>query len=172
MTLSGVASSGKIKVSWEKVEGAKAYKVYRATSKTGTYKLMKTTTSTSYTNTSVEAGKTYYYKVKAIHKNSAADSAYSEVKSRTCDLARPVVSIKLSSKGKPSLSWKKISGATKYEVYRSTKKSSGYKLIKTTSSISFRDTTAKKGTTYYYKVVAVKDSAKSAYSNIVKIKSK
>ena len=40
-----------------------------------------TTTNTSVTNTSAEAGKTYYYKVKAIHSKSAANSAYSSVDS-------------------------------------------------------------------------------------------
>ena len=74
-------SSGNVKVSWEKVDGAQEYKVYRATSKDGTYKLLKTTTGTSFTNTSVTSGKTYYYKVVAVHSTSAANSAYSSLDS-------------------------------------------------------------------------------------------
>ena len=61
------------------MDGAVSYKVYRATSENGTYKLMKTTTGTSYTNTSVTAGKTYYYKVVAVANNTAANSAASEI---------------------------------------------------------------------------------------------
>ena len=173
VTLSNVASSGKIKVSWKAIDGAVEYEVYRATSKTGTYKLVKTTTSTSFTNTSTTAGKTYYYKVKAIASKSAADSAYSEVKSRTCDLARPTASVALSS-NKPKVSWKKVDGAVEYEVYRATSKSGTYSKVKTTTSLSYKDTKATSGKTYYYKVIAVasKSAANSAYSSVVSIKSK
>ena len=37
--------TSQINVRWNKVNGAKGYKVYRATSKKGTYKLVKTTTA-------------------------------------------------------------------------------------------------------------------------------
>ena len=171
VTLSNVASSGKIKVSWKTIDGAVKYEVYRATSKDGTYKLVKTTTGTSFTNTSTTAGKTYYYKVKAIASKSSADSAYSEDKSRTCDLPRPDVSIALSSK-KPKVSWDKVTGAVEYKVYRATSKTGTYSLVKTTTSLSYRDTKATAGKTYYYKVVAVcsNTSGNSAYSSVVSIK--
>ena len=173
MTLSNVASTGKIKVSWEPVEGAKEYKVYRATTKSGTDKLMKTTTAASYTNTSVDAGKTYYYRVVAVHENSTANSTYSEIKSRTCDLARPVVSVSLNSSGKPVVSWKSISGAEEYEIY--VYNSSG-KLLRTADvdGTKWTDKSAKAGTTYTYKVVAEhdNDSANSAKSTGASIKSK
>ena len=65
-------------VSWETVEGAAKYYVYRATSKTGKYTHVKTAVSArSYTDTSAKAGKVYYYKVKAVHKNTASNSALS-----------------------------------------------------------------------------------------------
>ena len=171
VTLSNVASSGKIKVSWKTIDGAVKYEVYRATSKTGTYKLVKTTTGTSFTNTSTTAGKTYYYKVKAIASKSSADSAYSEVKSRTCDLPRPDVSIALSSK-KPKVSWDKVTGAVEYKVYRATSKTGTYSLVKTTTASYYKDTKATSGKTYYYKVVAVcsNTAGNSAYSSVVSIK--
>ena len=172
VSVSVSTTTGKPTVKWKKITGAKAYRVYRATSKSGTYKLLKTTTSTSYTDTSAKAGTTYYYKVQTdATKGSSYDSIYSSVKSGKCICAKPVVKVKLSSK-KPKLTWKKVSGATKYTVYRSTKSGSGYKIIKTTSTLSFRDTTAKKGTTYYYKVVAVNSKTSSVYSAYAKIKSK
>lgn len=170
VTLSNVASSGKIKVSWKKIDGAVEYEVYRATSKDGTYKVVKTTTSTSYTDKDAKAGKTYYYKVKAIAKKSAADSAYSNVKYRTCDLAQPDVSITRSS-GKPKVSWGNVSGAEKYTVYRATSKSGNYSSVKTTTSLSYTDTKATAGKTYYYKVIAVcsNTSGNSDYSKVVSI---
>ena len=164
---SNVASNGKIQLIWEEIDGAVKYEVYRATSKSGTYTLMKTTSKTSYTNTSAEAGKTYYYKVKAIAKNSAANSVYSEVKSRICDLAQPEVSLSnVASSGKIKVSWKAISGAAKYEVYRATSKNGAYQLMKTTTSTSYTNTSAEAGKTYYYKVIALheKSSANSVFS--------
>ena len=82
-----MTSSGKIKLSWSAVSKADTYYIYRATSKNGTYSRIKTTTSTSYTDTTAVAEKTYYYKVKSVYAaDSAYNSAYSTVVSRTCDL--------------------------------------------------------------------------------------
>ena len=171
VTLSNVASSGKVKISWEAVEGATKYEVYRATSKNGTYSRISTTANTSVTNTKADAGKTYYYKVRAICDVDAAAAAYSAVKSRTCDLPQPSVSIALSSK-KPKVSWGKVDGAVEYKVYRATSKTGTYSLVKTTTSLSYKDTKATSGKTYYYKVVAVcsNTAGNSAYSSIVSIK--
>ena len=44
---------------------ATGYKVYMATSKNGTYKLVKTTTAKSFTKYYLTSGKTYYFKVRA-----------------------------------------------------------------------------------------------------------
>ena len=48
-----------------------------AESADGEYKPMKTSEALTYTNTSAEAGKTYWYKVKAVAEKSAANSAES-----------------------------------------------------------------------------------------------
>ena len=74
--------TGKPRLTWNAVDGATGYEVYRATQETGSYTKMYTTTSTSYTNTSAKAGARYYYKVKAVSsKSTAATSAYSKVAS-------------------------------------------------------------------------------------------
>jgi len=54
-----------IKLSWKKVNDAEGYEVYRANSKKGTYKLVKTTNKISYKNSKLKAGKNYFYKVRA-----------------------------------------------------------------------------------------------------------
>ena len=173
VTSSNQASTGSPKLTWEAVDGAVHYQVYRATSKNGTYSLVKTTTSTSYTNTSAKAGETYYYKVVAVAERSAANSADSVVRYRTCDLPRPVVSVdNVEASGKPKVTWEKVKGAVGYEVYRATSKNGAYSLMKTTTSTSYINTSAKAGETYYYKVVALAknslaDSASSAVKSLV-----
>lgn len=148
------ASSGKPSLKWNAVDGATKYEVYRATSKNGTYTKMYTTTSTSYTNSSAVAGTTYYYKVKAIcGKSSYGNSAYSVVKSIKCTPAAPSLSISRVN-GKPKLSWKAVSGATKYWIYRSTD-GKNFKYYDSTTKTSYTNSGAASGTKYYYKVKAV-----------------
>ena len=165
------ASSGKPMLTWNAVSGATSYKVYRATSQNGTYSLLGTTTATSYTNTGAKAGMTYYYKVKAV--NSAGESAYSnvvsgKVKSVTPKPAAPVVKIGNSaSSGKPMLTWNAVSGATSYKVYRATSQNGTYSLLGTVTATSYTNTGAKAGVTYYYKVKAVNSAGESAFSNVV-----
>lgn len=175
VTAANVYSSGKVKLSWNPVDGATAYKVYRATSKNGTYTLMKTVKSgTGYVNTSASTGNTYYYKVKAVGSNSSAASAYSSVVSRICKLPRPVVSASLNSSGKPVLRWDAVSGAVSYKVYRATSNDGTYKLMKTTTATNYTNTSFSANTTYYYKVKAVflNTEADSSYSSVVSIKTR
>ena len=168
------ADSGKPYLTWKAVSGAEKYEIWRATSKDGEFTKLYTTTKTSYTNTGAVAGKTYYYKVKALGSSSYATSAFSNVKSITCDCARPVVTITTSSAGKPVLTWKAVSGATKYEVYRATSENGTYTKIWGSSATTCTHTGAASGTTYYYKVRALgsNTNATSAYSAVVSIKAK
>lgn len=61
----------------KKVKGANGYAIYRATKKGGTYVLVGLTTKTTFTDTTVKAGKTYYYKVSAYVKSEAKANIYS-----------------------------------------------------------------------------------------------
>ncbi len=169
-----------IKVSWNKVSGASGYRIYRSTKKDSGYSLVKTVSSgstTSWTNSSLKTGTTYYYKVRA-YKTSGGTKifgAYSSVKSLKAKPAVPgSVKVTSASSTKAKVSWNKVSGASGYEVYRSTKKDSGYKRVKTTSSTSWTNSSLKKGTTYYYKVRAYKTvngkKVYGAYSSVKSIK--
>ena len=164
------SDSGKPKLTWSAVSGAASYRVYRSESRGTGYSLLGTTTSTSYVNTGAAAGKTYYYRVKAV--NSAGTSAYSNIvsgRAKAAIPAAPRVTIGNSSaSGKPQLTWAAVDGAAKYEIYRSTQQSTGYSLLGTTTSTSYVNTGAAVGTTYYYKVRALNvDGAAGAYSSTV-----
>lgn len=81
------AAKGKITASWKKVAGAEGYQIWRSESKNGTYKRIHTVTSgatLSYADTTVKAGTTYYYKIRAYRKpnGTAVFSGYSAIVSK------------------------------------------------------------------------------------------
>ena len=164
LTMGHSSTSGKPQLTWKAVSGAVSYKVYRATAKNGAYTVINTTKALTYTNVGAALGTTYYYKVEALNAagKSLGFSAVVEGK------VAPVLAVGYSSvSGKPQLTWKAVPGATEYQVYRSTQQNSGYSKINTTTSTSYVNTGAKAGTTYYYRIVAVKGTAASDFSNIV-----
>ena len=169
ITASNNQKTGKVKLTWNAVEGAASYKIYRATSKNGAYKLMYTTSNTTYTNTLATAGKYYYYYVVAV----AADGTESEASNtvgRTCNVATPVVTASNVAKtGKVQLTWDAVEGAVSYKIYRAASKNGKYSLMYTTANTTYINTKAEAGVTYYYKVVAVaaKAAANSPASAVV-----
>lgn len=63
-----VLKGKKVKIIWSKVAKADGYRVYRSTKKNGTFRRVATIPGKktfSFTDSSVKAGKTYYYRVKA-----------------------------------------------------------------------------------------------------------
>lgn len=130
----------KIQVKWNKVSGADGYAVYKATSKTGKYTLIKridSSKTTSYTWAKANVGTTYYFKVKAYKKvnGKRVYGSYSKVVSGKTYLAKPTVYRTDMDLGDYAhLYFSKVSGATGYEVWRSTKPDSGYTKVSTVSS--------------------------------------
>ncbi len=171
-----VNSNGTFKLSWNKVTGAEKYELYIKQAN-GSYKLMKTTTATSFTTAFATYGKQYSYKMRAVtSKNKSAASAYSSVVNakNTKKLQTPALKVAVNKNGSFKLSWGKVTGAEKYELY--IKQANGsYKLMKTTTATSFTTAVASKGKTYSYKIRAVTSKNKNAasnYSNVVSAKRK
>ena len=112
----GNDAQGRPTLKWNAVSGAAKYEVYRARSKDGTYSLMSTQSATGYTNTSdLTNGNTYYYKVRALDANGTA-GAWSSVVSVTYKqtLSAPTVTGGNDAQGRPTLTWKAVTGAAKY----------------------------------------------------------
>lgn len=167
-SMSNDADTGKVFLSWSAVDGAVQYAVYCSTSKDGTYTKLATITDTSYLHTAGKAGETYYYKLQALGTVSTANSAYSTIKYRACDLPRPVLTVELNSDVKPVLRWNKVEGAVKYTVYRATSENGTYTKLWTGTGTKLTHNSAVSGETYYYKVVAVcsVSAGNSAYSEV------
>lgn len=164
VTVSNAATGHKI--SWKKITGAKGYYVYMRASASDSWKKVKDVTSSdtlSYTYTSAASGKSYYYMVKAY--NSTYVSAYKSTE-KTLFLAAPAHKLSNTTAG-IKVSWAKIAGAKSYEIYRRAGTSGSFtKIGSTTTAVTYTDKTAKKGTTYYYRVYAVSDTVKSSYKTV------
>lgn len=166
-------SYNKIKVSWNKVAGASGYMIYRATSANGKYTQYKRITkgsTTSYVNSSLTHGKTYYYKVRAYRTSGGKRiyGAYSEIVSAKPRLSKPsTVTLKRSSYY-INVSWSSVSGATGYKVYRATDPEGDYILLGTTSSKkrTFKNTSVVPNVVYYYKIVATRSGVEGLPSTV------
>ena len=173
----GNDSQGRPTLKWNAVTGAAKYEVYRARSRSGDYIKYSTVTGTSYTNTSyIEDGNTYYYKVRALDANGTA-GAWSSIVSvtyraaSTGTLSAPAVTGGNDSQGRPTLKWKAVTGAAKYEVYRARSRSGDYIKYSTVTGTSYTNTSyIEDGNTYYYKVRALDaNGTAGAWSSIVAV---
>ena len=161
-TISSVnkASDTSLKMSWSKVNSASGYVIYRSTSETGTYSAVKTITSgntLSYTDTKLKAGMIYYYKVRA-YKTISGKKVYSYFYSNPVGgvlLKAPAITVTTASYNSIKVAWKKVAGASVYEIYGATSKSGPFTNV---FNIWSSDITEESfyplvfNKTYYYKV--------------------
>jgi fibronectin type 3 domain-containing protein len=159
-----------VKISWTKSTGAGGYYVYRKAPGDKKWTLINKASNLSYTDTTAKVGTTYYYTVKAYSGKTYSSYVTDKTIKR---LTQPVVTLSNVTKG-VKISWKKITGATGYIVYRKTASGSWsrIKTITSASTLSYTDTTGKNGTTYYYTVKAYSGSINSSYVTNKSIKYK
>jgi len=146
----------KVKLSWKAADSAYGYYIYRATSKYGSYTRLASARSTTYTDATVATGKTYYYMVRAYNNIGTTKiyGSYSDKYSAMPTLSAPTTLTKVFYSTKAKLSWKAVSGAKGYVVYRSTSKNGTYTRVGSTFLTSYTNSSLVSGKTYYYKVRA------------------
>lgn len=114
-------------------------------------------------NWSFVPSETGTYRIKATRywggspTQPSAEITVTAVKAAT--LSKPVIRAKKKTSTSIVVSWKRVSSASGYQIYRSTKKGSLGTRIKTItkgSVLSYTNTRLKKGKTYYYRVRAFK----------------
>jgi cellulose 1,4-beta-cellobiosidase len=160
-------SASQVNVSWTATAGATSYTVQRSTTSGGPYTTVGSPTTNSFSNTGLTAGTTYYYVVEAVNA-SGTSAASTQVSALTMPAAPTgVTAAPVSGAIKINLSWTAVTGATSYNVQRSTTTGGPYTSIGTPTTASFSDTTGAGATTYYYVVSAVNGSGSSANSTQV-----
>ena len=106
--------SGGLKFTWEPVDGATGYRVYRKESGKGWVILHENFTGTVYTDKTAKSGVNYTYTVRAL--NGEYES-YFDSGVKGIYLPAPTVKIANTASG-VKVSWTKVPGATHYRVFR------------------------------------------------------
>ena len=141
-------SGSNVSLSWNVVNDASSYRIYRDGS------LLETVNTNSFTDSDL-ADATYLYEVSAI--NAYGESAGKSSVSATVNNSTPAAPTNFSATVNAdtvNLSWDTVANATSYNIYRDSS------LLGSTTSNTFTDTTLADGT-YFYEVSAVDDIGES-----------
>jgi fibronectin type 3 domain-containing protein len=164
------ATANSISLSWNYVDSAFYYNVYRSSNPDGYYSLITGYNySASYTDYSVSAGATYYYRVSAYNSAEKESGQSPYASATTLTLAPTGVTAAAQSSSSIEVSWSWVSGASGYSVYRAASSYGSYSYIGYASTNSYTDTGLGANTTYYYRVSAYnsarEESGQSSYAS-------
>jgi fibronectin type 3 domain-containing protein len=159
------ASGTTISVSWNAAAGATGYGLSRATAAAGPYSRIATPSGTSYSDTGLTPGTTYYYKISAINPaGSSADSAEAHATVGVNAPATPTGFTAVATGNTIALSWTAVAGATGYSILRSASAAGPFSALATSTTNSYSNTGLAAGTTYYYEVTATNAGGSSTPS--------
>ncbi|MEN3009751.1 MAG: hypothetical protein ABDI20_01995 [Candidatus Bipolaricaulaceae bacterium] len=147
----------RVRLTWQAAQGATSYEVYRAPAEAGPYALLATVTTPTHDDTQVEAGKVYWYKVRACSAAgcsalSAAVSGYAAL--ATLPAPQNVQASDGTEPGKVVVTWQAVQGATHYLVYRALSQDGDYTHLATVAATTYEDADVEPGKTYWYRVRA------------------
>ena len=172
--LRAIAGNGSVTLTWAASTSGSptSYRVYRGTKSDGEVNTPVGTTSgttTTFTDTGLRNGTTYYYFVSAANAvgGSPNSNEVSAVPAGVATLpAAPTGLVASAGNASVGLTWTASSGATGYNIYRGTTPGgeSGTP-VGTSTSTSFTNTGLTNGTTYYYRVAATNTAGTSGNSN-------
>ncbi|MCT4597260.1 MAG: hypothetical protein N4A50_05205 [Vallitalea sp.] len=160
----------RVQLNWSGVSGADSYIIKRSTTAGSGYNIIaENVTETTYVDTEVSNGITYYYVV--IAKNEIGQTDNSAEVTATPNLILPTMPTNVRVIGnnlKVNLSWDWVLGANGYIIKRSTSKDGNYStIISDITATTYEDTSLTNGTIYYYMIIAKNEAGESPNSAII-----
>jgi hypothetical protein len=172
LNVAASAGSAKITLSWAHPasDGGSAitnYRIYRSTATGQETELARIGNVTTFVDANLTNGTRYLYKVAA--ENAVGVGPQSgEVSATPLAATAPPTPLNVKAvQAKPrgvALSWSASTGATGYQIYRSTTSGGETFLVSVGTTTSYKDTSATSGVTFYYWIVATNAVGASAPS--------
>lgn len=163
--LTATAGNARVSLLWLASREASHYNVKRSTARGGPSTTVASPTGTSFVDTQVTNGTTYYYVVSAV--NPAGESANSPQVTATPEVPPPAPAGLTATPGNTriTLAWGGVAEAAGYRLKRATSPGGPYVTVaKDVAAPAYTDGAVTNGTTYYYVVAAVNAGGESPAS--------
>ncbi|HEY0703748.1 MAG TPA: glycoside hydrolase family 44 protein [Candidatus Acidoferrales bacterium] len=165
--LQGTAGNAQVALTWSASTGATSYHVKRSTT-SGAETQIATPTTNNFTDTTTTNGTKYFYVVSAVNSTGESASSNEISATPTAPAQAPATPANLQATGgnaQVSLTWNASTGATKYNVKRSTTSGGPFNTtLASPTTTTYVDTSVTNGTAYFYVVSAVNTAGESANS--------
>ena len=153
----------RITLRWKAAEGADAYKIQRSENGGESWKDWTTTKKLTCPDTTVTAGKTYRYQVRAV---SADGGESAPVRTRAVPVHLKKITglkVKRLSGAKLALTWTGSAGAGSYDIYRHAPGEEGYRKVAACAETACTAAGLRANTVYSFKVVAGVNRSDTTY---------
>lgn len=157
-----------ITLAWDDADDADAYRVYRYNEGTGKYNYLATTSDTGFTDTNLQPGTNYQYKVRCVW-TIGGNNYYGTYSSALTAPTLPaqVTNVRVDKQtGKTvSLAWDSVNGADGYRIYRYNSDSDSYEELDTVGAdrTSYEVTGLASACEYRFKIRASKTMNANTY---------
>ena len=178
-TLVATATNYKtITLTWDAVEGASYYEVYRQNTKTGLWIKLADATTNTYVVNGVKTGKEYTYKViamKTLDEGTSVITESNEAKGKAMLTGAPTLSATMEGSSRFVLNWTQVEGATRYIIYRKAENGTYKKILTLGADATTYTSNSMMPGTYFYVVKAARydgsERMMSEASNEVEVQS-
>ncbi len=151
-------ATGKLRISWDAVNDAVSYNVFRYYS-ANDIEFIGNTTDTTFSVSGLRTKISYYFKIQAVGRNENDLSVLSWLAGNKCVSVPPVpdiLSVEPCATHKLEIKWDAVEGAATYNVYRYLK-AEGLVLLGSTDRLSFVVSDLNTGDKCFFRVEAVSE---------------
>ena len=161
-SLAGLFDGNNVVLNWSSVPGAVGYIIRRGTNSTGPFNYVQNVTETTFTDSGLNIGTTYYYQVSAVNAAGVSASSLATV------VPPPLAPISLSAfpgNAQVVLSWTSVPGVAGYYLFSGTESGNETNVVLANySGLSYTNTGLSNGVTYYYVIASTNSSGLSPNS--------